>query len=527
MTEPTMNRAHMLAALRDRPDPWDLLIIGGGATGLGAAVDAASRGYSVALLEQSDFAKGTSSRSTKLVHGGVRYLQQGNVSLVMEALKERGLLLRNAPHLVHDVAFIVPSYEWWESPFYGIGMKVYDLLAGRYGFGRSSILSKASVIEAIPSIKTEGLLGGTRYFDGQFDDARLAINLATTAHEHGAILLNYAPVTGLLKDSTGAIQGVRARDAETGEELHPRARAVINATGPFADSIRTLDHPDAKPIIAPSQGAHLVLDRSFLPGDSAIMVPHTDDGRVLFAIPWHDVTVVGTTDTPVSRVDLDPRPTLEEIDFILETANRYLSRPADPSDIRSVFAGIRPLVKAGDAGNTAALSRDHSILIDPASGLLTIAGGKWTTYRKMAEDVVDHAATLADLAPRPCITHDLPIHGHTTTRDENVPNPAFYGTDTAALTRLAASDPSLNSPIHPRLALTTAHVLWACRAEMARTVDDVLARRSRSLLFDARAALEAAPRVAQIMAAELARDATWAEAQVADFTRIAAAYLFR
>ncbi len=520
-----MLREEMLAAIRARQDPWDIIVIGGGATGLGAAVDAASRGYDVVLLEQSDFAKGTSSRSTKLVHGGVRYLQQGNVSLVMEALKERGLLLRNAPHLVRDVAFVVPSYEWWESPFYGIGLKVYDLLAGRYGFGQSSHLSRDGVVEAIPSIKREGLRGGTRYFDGQFDDARLAINLATTAYEQGATLVNYAPVVGLEKDGSGAVQGVVVRDLEAGEELTVAGRAVVNATGPFADGVRRLDNPSAPALIAPSQGVHVVLDRSFIPGDSAIMVPHTDDGRLMFAIPWYDVAVVGTTDTAVETAELEPRPLEHEVRFILDTANRYLARPAAASDIRSVFTGIRPLVKMGDAGSTAALSRDHTILVDPDSGLLTVVGGKWTTYRKMAEDIVDHAITLGELEPRECVTRQLSIHG-SLRHAERYGRLAFYGSDAAEIEMLEEADPDLGQPLHERLATTGTEVRWACRREMARTVDDVLSRRTRCLIFDARAALEVAPRVAEIMASEFGKDAVWAKGQVEAFSVIAASYLY-
>ncbi|MEM9252427.1 MAG: glycerol-3-phosphate dehydrogenase/oxidase [Planctomycetota bacterium] len=519
-----MIRDEMLRAIRDRDTPWDVVVIGGGATGLGTAVDAASRGLSVVLLEQADFAKGTSSRSTKLVHGGVRYLQQGNVSLVMEALKERGLLLRNAPHLVRDVAFIVPSYKWWESPFYGIGMKVYDLLAGRYGFGRSSMISRDDVLKAIPSIQTDGLVGGTRYYDGQFDDARLAINLAATAVEQGGVVLNYAPVVRLIKDEAGIVHGVVARDTETGEELNVHGRVVVNATGPFADGVRQLDQPDAKPIIAPSSGVHIVLDRSFLPGDSAIMVPHTADGRVMFAIPWHDVAVVGTTDNPVDRVELEPTPRQEDVAFILETANRYLARPATPADIRSVFAGIRPLVKLGDGDNTAALSREHTILIDPASGLMTVAGGKWTTYRKMAEDVVDQAITLGDLDARGCVTEDLPIHGHYQ-NVEQFGGLAYYGSDAIAIRRLSDADPAIKTPLHDRLTITAAEARWACRSEMARTVDDVLARRTRSLLLDAQAATEAAPRVAELMADELGRDRAWIDAEIAAFAEIAERYL--
>ncbi len=520
-----MRREDMVADLAVRSTPWDLIVIGGGATGLGIAVDAASRGYGVVLFEQFDFAKGTSSRSTKLVHGGVRYLQQGNVSLVMEALRERGRLLRNAPHLVRDVAFVVPSYEWWESPFYGVGLKVYDLLAGRYGFGASKTLSRREVIEQIPSINPEGLRGGTLYYDGQFDDARLAIQLAATAFKQGATLLNYTPVTGLLKDADGAIHGVTVRDAETGAVHQVAGRVVINATGPFTDGVRRLDRPDAPAIVAPSQGVHLVLDREFLPGDSAIMVPHTDDGRVMFAIPWYDVAVVGTTDTPIESVDIEPRPFAEEIEFILDTANRYLDHPATRNDVRSVFAGIRPLVRAGDGegGQTAELSRDHSLLIDADSGLLTVAGGKWTTYRKMAEDVVDHAIVLADLEARDCVTRDLPIHGYHQNADR-FGRLSFYGSDAVEVENLMQSRTGLASRVHPDLELTVGEVLWGCRKEMARTVDDVLARRSRSLLFDARAAVAAAPRIAEIMARELGRDSGWVQAQVTTFQALAAGY---
>jgi len=514
-----MKRESMLRRTRDSGHTWDIAVIGGGATGLGVAVDAASRGYDVALFEQADFASGTSSRSTKLVHGGVRYLQQGNIALVTEALKERGILHRNAPHLVHDMAFIVPSYEWWESPFYGIGLKVYDLLAGRYGFGKSSYLSDEEVIAAIPSIQREGLRGGTRYFDGQFDDARLAVNLAQTAAGLGAAVLNYAGVVGFEKEPDGVIRALRVRDEERGDECSVKARIVVNATGPFTDVVRRLDNPDAPPIIAPSQCVHIGLDKSFLPGESAIMVPHTSDGRVMFAIPWHDVAVVGTTDTPIDSIELEPRAHDDEIDFILDTANRYLSRPATRADIKSVFAGIRPLVKAGSVGDTAALSREHTILVDPVSGLLTIAGGKWTTYRRMACDVVEQAIVLGDLDPRECATERLPIHGFHPHADR-FGSLAYYGSDAAEIVALRR-----DALIHPDLPLTEAEVIWACRNEMARTVDDVLARRSRCLVFDARAAAEAAEPVAALMAAELGYESGWARSDVEKFRAIAARYL--
>lgn len=518
-----MNRASMLDAARSE-SCWDIAIIGGGATGLGAAVDAASRGLRTILLEASDFAKGTSSRSTKLAHGGVRYLQQGNVSLVMEALRERGIMRRNAPHLVHDLAFVVPSYEWWQSPFYGIGLRVYDMLAGRYGFGPSRHLTRREVIDTIPLIQQDGLRGGTQYYDGQFDDARFAIALARTAADRGATLLNYAPVTGLRKNAGGEVEAVEVSDALTGDELVVRAKIFINATGPFADAVRRMDHAQAPALIAPSRGTHVVLDRSFLAGDSAIMVPHTTDGRVLFAIPWQGVTVVGTTDVAIESIDLEPVPSDEEIAFILETANNYLSRPANRSDIRSVFAGIRPLVRAGDATRTASLSREHTIVIDPESALITVAGGKWTTYRKMAEDVVDHAVQLAQLAAGPCITEDLPLHGSIAGAHPDAPL-CPYGSDADAVAALAQASPDLSPTIHPRLPLTRAEVLWFCRHEMAQAIDDVLARRSRSLLIDARAAIEAAATVGQLMAQELGRDHAWIDRQVDAFCAIATSYL--
>ncbi len=520
-----MNRDDMIKHLAERGDtPWDIAIIGGGATGLGAAVDAAARGYDVCLVESHDFAKGTSSRSTKLVHGGVRYLQQGNVSLVLEALRERGRLLKNAPHIVRDLAFVVPSYQWWESPWYGIGLKVYDTLAGRYGFGKSSHLSKEKVVEVIPSISQDGLRGGTRYYDGQFDDARLAVNLAQTAANQGATLINYCRAKGLVKDDAGQVVGMIAEDGESGQSYTIHAKTVINATGPFTDDIRKMDKPEAKNIISPSQGVHIVLDRSFLPSDSAIMVPHTSDGRVMFAIPWHDVCVVGTTDTPIHAIEDEPVPMDEEIEFILDTANRYLAKAATRKDIKSAFAGIRPLVKEGGADSTSQISRDHSILIDPESGLVTIAGGKWTTYRRMAEEVIDQAATLADLEPRRCVTREMPIHGYHNNAARFGPL-KHYGSDANNIRTIASERPELAERLHDALPITGAEVVWACRAEMARTVEDVLSRRTRCLLFDCKAAIEAAPKVADIMADALGRDDAWKQATVAEFNDIAQKYI--
>jgi glycerol-3-phosphate dehydrogenase len=518
-----MNRPKMLSRVVAQQGAWDLVIVGGGATGVGVAVDAASRGYEALLLEQSDFGKGTSSRSTKLVHGGVRYLEQGNISLVMEALKERGLLRQNAPHLVSDLSFVVPNYEWWEAPFYGIGLKVYNLLAGKYGFGPSQILSREETLERLPTIKTEGLRGGVIYYDGQFDDSRLLINLVETATEQGATLLNYTPVIGLSKDPDGFVNGVGAKDSESGREFAVPAKVVINAAGPFCDSVRRLAHPDVASMITPSQGIHLVFDRSFLPSDSAIMVPHTSDGRVMFAIPWHQHTLVGTTDTPISEASLEPLPLEEEIDFILTTAGQYLNKAPTRRDILSAFVGIRPLVRTGDGSNTAALSRDHTIHID-SSGLLTVAGGKWTTYRNMAEDCVNQAATLARLPEKPCVTRVLNIHGFHEHADQFGPL-AVYGCDASAIQDLIQVDTNLGKPLHSALPYCGAEVVWATRFEMARCVEDVLARRTRALFLNARAAIEMAPGVAKLMARELDRDEAWEIGQVKAFQQLAQRYL--
>lgn len=516
-----MNRAEMLHRLERRPE-WDLVVVGGGATGLGIAVDAAARGFAVALLERGDFAQGTSSRSTKLVHGGVRYLRQGNVALVLEALRERTLLHRNAPHLVRHQRFVVPNYDWWEAPFYGIGLKVYDALAGKHGFGRSRILTREQTVERLPTIETEGLRGGVLYYDGQFDDARLAIHLARTAADHGATLVNYAEVVTLVERG-GMVGGVRFRDRETGDTAELLAGAVINATGVFADDLRRLDAADAPPLIRASQGVHIVLAREFLPGDSAIMVPHTDDGRVLFAIPWHDRVVVGTTDTPVERIDVEPRPLPEELDFLLRHCARYLTRDPGPDDVLSTFAGLRPLVRDPEADSTAEISRDHTIEIS-RSGLITVAGGKWTTYRKMAADVVEQAIVLAGLPERPCPTRGLQVHGYHSEAHELGPL-SDYGSDAVEIDRIVAGAPELGETLHPAFTWPAACVPWAARAEMARTVEDVLARRTRSLLLDARASSIIAPRVAELLAAELGRDADWQVEQVRDYRRLAAGYL--
>jgi glycerol-3-phosphate dehydrogenase len=538
------------AALQDlATQPFEVLVIGGGATGLGAAVDAASRGYRTAIIEAHDWAKGTSSRSTKLVHGGVRYLEQLDFALVMEALRERGLLHRNAPHLVHPLAFIVPRYTWWEGPFYGAGLKLYDALAGTLNLKPSRMLSAAQTIEKIPNVHRADLQGGIEYHDGQFDDARLAVNLLQTAQHFGAVAANRVEATGLLREN-GRIVGAQCRCTESGAEFAVRARVVINATGIFADAVRRMDDPAAPPMIEPAQGVHLVLPKSFLAGDTAIMVPHTDDGRVLFVIPWHERVLVGTTDTPMKTAEIEPKPLEEEVGFILRNAARYLQREPTRSDVLSMFAGQRPLVHAGGADGAASkkVSREHVVHASP-SGLVSVMGGKWTIYRKMAEDAVDTAAQVGGLAAAPCRTESLLVHG--AVPPENAANPPCrapspdhgdhastsrgedqrpewlrsYGSDADALAALMQSQPELAAPLHPRLPYAMAAVAWAARHEQARTLEDALSRRTRALLLDARAALECSQSAADLLAKELGRDRAWAAQQVVQFAELARHYL--
>lgn len=498
-----MNREAMLARAGEKDKVWDFLVVGGGATGLGCALDAASRGFSVLLLEQNDFGKGTSSRSTKLVHGGVRYLAQGNLALVKEALKERGLLFKNAPHIVSRQAFVVPVYSYWDKFFYGAGLKTYNLLSGRYGFGRSRILSKAETIKRLPTIKREGLDGGILYYDGQFDDTRLLIDLAETAASHGAVLLNHARVYSLHRGGDGKLDGAAYTDEISGQIYLARARSVINATGAFCDSVRRMSNCAAPDLIAPSQGVHLVFDQRFLPGKSALMVPKTSDGRVLFAIPWQGRAVFGTTDTAIEKAEPEPRAQDDEIDFIIKTAADYLSDPPTRADILSVFTGVRPLVRQSNAKNTAALSRDHTIEID-LSGLVTVTGGKWTTYRRMAEDAVNQASEHSGLERRKCVTSELKIVDTSVEAD-----------------RLVRHEPDLGRKLHTRLKYRDADVVAAVRSEMAQTLEDVLARRTRALFLDSAAAIEMAPRVAGIMAREIGKDRSWIEDQLQQFNAIA------
>jgi glycerol-3-phosphate dehydrogenase len=519
-----MNRKLNLKKIR-KVKKWDIVIVGGGATGLGCAVDAASRGYKTLLLEQADFAKGTSSRSTKLVHGGVRYLQQGDVSLVFEALHERGLMFKNAPHLVANQSFIIPAYDFWGGPFYTVGLKVYDMMAGKLGLGPSKHLSLDETVAAIPTVEQEGLRGGVIYHDGQFDDARMAVSLAQTAVDYGALVLNYCKVVSISKED-GLITGVEAIEQETGENFSVKSKVVVNATGIFADEVLQMDEPGKRNIITPSQGIHVVLDRSFLPNSTAIMVPHTSDGRVMFAVPWHNHVVVGTTDTLIENHSLEPVALDSEVEFVLSTAGKYLTRQPTRKDVLSVFAGLRPLAKPEDETKaTREISRNHKILIS-VSGLITIIGGKWTTYRRMAQDTIDKAAMLGGLPERACITHHLPVHGFRMDVDPTLDPMACYGIHKEDLFAIGEEEPDLAGWLSEKLNIMKAQVAWAVRKEMACTVEDVLARRTRALFLDAREAMRIAPETALIMAKELKLSQTWMDIQVESFNNVAKNYFF-
>jgi len=518
-----MKREEMLKRLK-KVNEWDIVVIGGGASGLGTALDAASRGFKTLLLEQHDFAKGTSSRSTKLVHGGVRYLQQGDISLVLEALRERGLMLQNAPHLVRNQSFIIPNYEWWGGPFYTIGLKMYDMMAGKLGLGPSKSLTYDETIKSIPTLVQKGLKGGVIYHDGQFDDARMAIALAQTCVDYGGTVINYMEVTDLTKDNENLIDGVKVKDIESGELHEIKAKSVVNATGVWADKVIQMDDPDAKDMIRPSQGIHLVLDQSFLQSKHAIMIPHTSDGRVLFAVPWHNRVIVGTTDTLVDESLLEPRALEEEIEFVLQTAGLYLNKVPTRKDVKSIFAGLRPLAapQGGEEKSTKEISRHHKVLIS-LSGLITLTGGKWTTYRKMGEDAVDKAILLAGLPERKSITENLMIHSYSKSISLNDPN-SVYGSDLGSVEDISHEDDRYKGLLSEELQVSRAQLIWAIREEMARTVEDFLARRTRALFLDARESIKMVDEVAAIMAAELGQTSSWIKQQVADFKNLAKGY---
>lgn len=513
----------MISKLKVTPNTYDFIIIGGGATGIGIALEASARGYSVALLEKSDFTKSTSSKATKLVHGGVRYLAQGNIGLVREAVVERGLLLKNAPHITKTQSFVIPTHGLYDEILYTIGLTFYDLLAGRLSLGRSKRLSKTKTLERISLINPDKISAGVLYYDGQFDDSRLAVNTLQSAVELGAVVANYCAVEGLLKDVNGKITGVKVFDEEGKESFEIKGKQVVNATGVFADDVLQMDAPGSKKTIAPSQGVHLMLDKSFLPGDDAITIPKTDDGRVLFLVPWHNKVIVGTTDTPVKKESLEPIALEDEIGFILNTATRYLTKAPKRSDVLSVFAGLRPLAAPSEDGNkTKEISRSHKIFSSD-SGLLTIVGGKWTTFRKMGEDLVDKAERNQQWKHIATKTKNLKIHGYK--KDVDLNNPLyFYGSDEEPLLKLS-KEKGWNATLSNSLGVIEGQVVWAVQNEMALNVEDFLARRTRCQLLDAKESVRMAPRVAEIMASELGKDSEWQAKQVEDYKKVTSNYI--
>ena len=514
-----MNRKLNLEEL-DKVDEWDVIIIGGGASGLGVAIDSANRGYKTLLLEKNDFAKGTSSRSTKLVHGGVRYLQNGDISLVIEALKERGIMRINAPHLVRDLSFVIPSYEWWTSPFYGIGLKVYDMMAGKLGLGPSTILNREETLALIPNVSQEGLNGGVIYNDGQFDDARMAISMALTASQEAACLINYINVNGINKENE-LITGVRIEDQISGKKKNIKSKVVINATGVFSDEIIALDQPNAKPMIRPSQGVHLVIEKSFLNGDHAIMVPQTSDGRVLFAVPWNDYVVLGTTDTPINETLEEPIALDSEIEFILKNAGAYMTKKPTRKDVKSVFAGLRPLAASEkNKESTKEISRHHKIIVS-TSGLISVLGGKWTTYRKIAEDTVNTLQAVGGLPERQCNTKTLPIFGYETHSDWNDPM-HYYGTESKKIIAINAKKALVS--LSEKFFITENQIIWAIQEEMAINLEDVLARRTRCLFLDAFETEKIAPKVASIIAKKLGHDNAWIKNELKQFNNLIKKY---
>jgi glycerol-3-phosphate dehydrogenase len=515
-----MNREEELYILSHEKE-YDIIIIGGGATGLGCAVDAASRGFKTLLLEKSDFAKGTSSRSTKLVHGGVRYLAQGNIRLVKDGLLERGRLLQNAPHVCHKLAFVMPSYKWWHKWFYGTGLWWYEFLSGELSLGKTRLLSKKQTLDFLPDLIIRHINGGVLYFDGQFDDCRLAVDLAQTAIEQGATVINYCGVTGFLKKGTD-ITGVLAKDKISGKEIEIKAKVVINATGVFADELLQMAEGQSENTIAPSQGIHLVVDKHFFKGDAGMMMPKTDDGRVIYFIPWQGKVILGTTDTPVEDILDDPRPLKEEVDFVINHFNRYAATNIEYKDVKSVFVGLRPLAKVKGVLKTKVMPRDHVIKVFP-SGLVHVTGGKWTSYRSMAKHAINRAIQSSELEFMPCETRHLKIHGWTEIKNET--HLSVYGTDAAAITQMMADDVSLSAKIHALYPYTKAEILWIIENEMVSTVEDILARRIRLLFLDARAAMEAAPMIASLLASHNGKDKQWEKEQLESFNELAEGYL--
>ena len=513
-----MKRDKNLEVLKDKDKIWDIAVIGGGASGLGVALDALSRGLTVALFEKADFAKGTSSRSTKLVHGGVRYLAQGDIFLVWEALKERGRILQNAPHLTQNQSFIIPIYSWLEKIQYIIGLKIYDWMAGSYRLGKSSYISKKETLSRLPMLNPHGLIGGMTYYDGQFDDARLALNLAQTCDDMGGCVLNYTKVYKLTKDEKGKVTGLIVRDMIKKMNHNIRAKMVVNATGVFADKILSMDQPGAAKSILPSQGIHLVLDIAFLGGLDALMIPKTPDGRVLFAVPWKGKLVMGTTDTIRKKPKMEPEALSSEIDFVLKTASAYLVKKPERSDVLSVFVGMRPLsAPQGGSAKTKEISRSHKIIVS-ASQLISLIGGKWTTFRKMGQDTVAYFKKVTGESLKPSRSANMRLHGYTESQDAG--HLSVYGSDAGYIEKLIQEDNSMGVKLHPEYPFTIAEVVWAVQYEMALKLEYVLSRRIRILILDANAAWEMAPKVAEIMAVELGQDSLWIQSEMQDFRKV-------
>ncbi|MDR1517533.1 MAG: glycerol-3-phosphate dehydrogenase/oxidase [Dysgonamonadaceae bacterium] len=521
-----MNRNKSLQQLTDESIQWDFVVIGGGASGLGSAIDAVSRGFKTLLLESHDFCKGTSSRSTKLIHGGVRYMAQGYIDLVKEALKERGLLSHNAAHLVKTQDFVIPNYTLWNSFLYAAGLTFYDFLSGKLSLGKTRLIGKKKTLKELPNIKAEGLRSGVVYTDGQFDDSRLGINMAQTIDDLGGCAINYMEADGFIKNEQGKIIGVEATDKISGKKYTIHCKVVINATGVFANEILNEDNPHHGKFIVPSQGIHIVLNKSFLLSDNAVMIPKTSDGRVLFIVPWHDKCLVGTTDTLVEEPNYEPRALEKEIEFVMESAQMYLNKKPTRKDVLSVFAGLRPLAAPKQAGkSTKEVSRSHKVVAHE-SGMLTLTGGKWTSYRKMAKDVIDKAIEVHELTKAECRTHRLSIHGNIPKKEVDRSSHLYvYGSDIPQIKEIQQEKPEYAAKIHSNYGYTFAEVIWAIREEMALTVEDILARRVRLLFLDAQAAIDCAPKIASVVAQEIGKDKKWEESQVDEFTKLARNYL--
>ena len=485
-----MNRSSNIKLLNNNKK-FDFIVIGGGASGLGCALDVSSRGYSVVLLEKFDFCKGTSSRSTKLIHGGVRYLEKGQISLVYEALKERDILIKNAPHLVKQVGFLIPVYNYFLKFYYFFGLKIYDFISGNLSFEKSRTVNRESAIKLVPNVEKQKLKGGVVYFDGQFDDSRLGIDIALTSEINNAVLINYMSVESLIKEN-GKIKGVIAHDSVNNSNFSINSDNVINATGVFSRSIMELDSNKLKTVIRPSQGVHLVVDKCFLNGNFGILVPKTSDGRVLFAVPWQDHVIIGTTDTVVDNPSFNPESTKEEIDFILENVKNYLELYPKRDNIKSVFVGLRPLVANNSNSKSKDLSRKHKIIVSK-SGMVSVIGGKWTTYRRMAENVIDLALKKTKLPFVKSKTSDLKIKN--------------------GLIDIDFSKESLSDDFF----LSKEMIIHYVKNEMALNLDDIMSRRSRCLFLNTKESIRIAPMVAKIMSNELSKDKDWIDKQLKSF----------